>query len=49
LLSTPQRALLFAVAATLMTGSTMALKWVYGKLNGVEELKREAVHPFKTE
>lgn len=26
-----------------MTGSTMALKWIYGQVNGVEQFKREAV------
>lgn len=37
------------VSAGLMTGSTMALKWVYGKVNGVEELKQEAKHPLKAD
>lgn len=32
-----------------MTGSTMALKMVYGKLNGIEELKEEAKHPLKVD
>lgn len=26
-----------------MSGSTMALKWLYGKLNGVERFQHEAV------
>ncbi|KAI0172046.1 FAR-17a/AIG1-like protein [Hypoxylon sp. FL1284] len=43
ILSTWQRALLFTVSATLMTGSTMLLKWTYGKINGIDEFKREAV------
>ncbi|KAI0387259.1 FAR-17a/AIG1-like protein [Hypomontagnella monticulosa] len=43
ILSTWQRALLFTFSASLMTGSTMLLKWTYGKVNGVEEFKREAV------
>ncbi|KAI5919231.1 FAR-17a/AIG1-like protein [Camillea tinctor] len=38
-----QRALLFTVSAVLMTGSSMALKWVYGKVNGIEKFKDEAV------
>ncbi|KAI1845618.1 hypothetical protein JX266_008229 [Neoarthrinium moseri] len=42
ILSTWQRVLLFTFSAALMTGSTMALKWVYGKVNGIEELKNEA-------
>jgi hypothetical protein len=40
---------LFNVSAALMTGSTMALKWVYGSLNGIEELKKEAKHPLKVQ
>jgi hypothetical protein len=32
-----------------MTASTMALKWVYGKVNGVEELKEEAKHTLKVD
>lgn len=38
-----QRAALFGSSALVMAGSTMALKWVYGKINGVEKFKREAV------
>jgi hypothetical protein len=36
LLSTPQRVALFTFSALLMTASTTMLKWVYGKLNGLE-------------
>ncbi|KAI1375520.1 FAR-17a/AIG1-like protein-domain-containing protein [Hypoxylon crocopeplum] len=43
ILSTWQRALLFTFSATLMTGSTMMLKWTYGKINGIEEFKKGAV------
>ncbi|CAJ2513403.1 Uu.00g015220.m01.CDS01 [Anthostomella pinea] len=43
ILSTWQRALLFTVSALLMTGSTMMLKWLYGKVNGIEGFKKEAV------
>ncbi|KAI1767656.1 FAR-17a/AIG1-like protein [Hypoxylon sp. FL1150] len=43
ILNTWQRALLFTFSATLMTGSTMLLKWTYGKINGIEEFKKEAV------
>jgi hypothetical protein len=49
LLSTGQRVILFTVSAGLMTGSTLALKWIYGKLNGIEELKEEAKHPLKSQ
>jgi len=42
ILSIPQRALLFALAALIMTSSSAALKWVYGKVNGIEDMKREA-------
>ena len=48
-LNTWQRVLLFGTSAALMTGSTMVLKWVYGKLNGIEEFKREATKPVKLE
>jgi hypothetical protein len=41
--------ILFTVSAALMTGSTMALKWVYGTLNGNVALKEEAKHPLKAE
>ncbi|KXJ91960.1 FAR-17a/AIG1-like protein [Microdochium bolleyi] len=43
ILSIPQRAMLFALSALIMTGSSAGLKWVYGKVNGYESLKREAV------
>jgi len=49
LLSTWERVMLFTISACLMTGSTMALKWVYGKLNGIEELKEEAKNPLKVD
>lgn len=42
-LNTWQRAALFGSSAFVMTGSTMGLKWIYGKINGVEKFKREAV------
>ncbi|KAI0526066.1 FAR-17a/AIG1-like protein [Xylaria bambusicola] len=35
LLNTWQRAALFTFSAFLMTGSTMLLKWLHGKVNGV--------------
>ncbi|KAI0009113.1 FAR-17a/AIG1-like protein [Xylariaceae sp. FL0662B] len=43
MLSTWQRALLFTFSASLMTGSTMMLKWWFGKINGIEKFKKEAV------
>ncbi|KAI1503244.1 FAR-17a/AIG1-like protein [Biscogniauxia marginata] len=43
ILSTSQRVLLFSSSALLMTGSTMMLKWLYGKINGIEKFKKEAV------
>ncbi|KAK6072520.1 integral membrane protein [Seiridium cupressi] len=42
MLSTWQRVALFSVSALVMTGSTMVLKWVYGKANGIEKFKKEA-------
>ncbi|KAK0729409.1 FAR-17a/AIG1-like protein [Apiosordaria backusii] len=44
-----QRVILFSVSAVLMTASTLALKWLYGKINGIEEFKKEALHPIKME
>jgi len=35
-LSTTQRAFLFAGSAVTMTGSTLMLRWLYGKVNGLE-------------
>lgn len=32
-----------------MTASTMVLKWVYGKLNGIEQFKKDALKPTKAE
>jgi hypothetical protein len=49
LLSTWQRVALFTVSATLMTASTMMLKWVYGKVNGIESFKRDALNPLKVD
>lgn len=41
--------LLFTSSAVLMTGSTMALKWIYGTVNGVESIKRDALRPAKVD
>ena len=49
LLSTVQRILLFTGSAVLMTGSTMALKWIYGTVNGIESIKKEALRPVKVD
>ncbi|GAW12273.1 hypothetical protein ANO14919_016360 [Xylariales sp. No.14919] len=43
ILDTWQRATLFAFSAFLMTGSTMLLKWLYGKINGLEAIGVPAV------
>lgn len=47
ILATWQRVLLFTASAVLMTGSTAVLKWVYGTINGIEEMKRNAAAPLK--
>ncbi|KAK4188354.1 FAR-17a/AIG1-like protein [Podospora australis] len=49
MLSTWQRVLLFSVSALLMTGSTLALKWLYGRINGIEKFRKEALHPLKAD
>ncbi|KAF3017388.1 hypothetical protein G7054_g13301 [Neopestalotiopsis clavispora] len=43
LLSTWQRAALFSSSALVMAASTMGLKWLYGKLNGIEDPEKEIV------
>jgi len=30
-----------------MTGSTMVLKWVYVRVNGIEEFRKSALNPMK--
>ncbi|KAI9745657.1 MAG: hypothetical protein M1818_001191 [Claussenomyces sp. TS43310] len=42
LLSTGQRVLLFAFAALTMTASTALLKWLYGRVNGLQGEQRTA-------
>ncbi|KAH6691312.1 integral membrane protein [Plectosphaerella plurivora] len=46
-LDTTQRVGLFTFSAVLMTGSTVLLKWLYGKVNGVPQMQREAQKPLK--
>lgn len=48
-LSTPQRIALFLFAGITCAMSTMGLKWLYGMINGIEELKREALNPVKVD
>jgi len=47
ILSTWQRGMLFTFSSIVMSGSTMALKWLYGKLNGVERFSEEAEEAVK--
>ncbi|KAH8762531.1 FAR-17a/AIG1-like protein [Diaporthe sp. PMI_573] len=47
LLSTPQRVGLFTFSGLTCAISTMGLKWLYGKINGIEEFKKEAANPVK--
>ncbi|RAL63012.1 hypothetical protein DID88_004098 [Monilinia fructigena] len=35
-LDTTQRAVLFAGSALIMAGSTLMLKWLYGRVNGLQ-------------
>lgn len=42
LLSTAQRAALFMGAAAIMTGSTAMLKWLYGRVNGLQGAETRA-------
>jgi hypothetical protein len=47
LLDTPQRILLFTFSGALATVSSMGLKWLYGRVNGYEDMRREAGKPLK--
>ncbi|KAF3768893.1 hypothetical protein M406DRAFT_337222 [Cryphonectria parasitica EP155] len=49
LLTTPQRIALFVGSGITCAISTMGLKWLYGKINGIEEFKKEAINPAKLE
>lgn len=46
-LSTPQRVALFVGSGFTCALSTMGLKWLYGKINGIEKLQKEAANPVK--
>jgi hypothetical protein len=48
-ITTPWRVGFFAMSAVLMTGSTVALMWVYGKVNGygVHGTKKVRLEPAK--
>lgn len=35
--------MLFAFSAVLMTGSTIGLKWLYGKVNGIEHFQKNPI------
>ena len=39
--------MLFTFSAFLMMLSTVALKFVYGKVNGIEKFQKEAANPVK--
>lgn len=41
-MSTPQRAILFGASAVTMTGSTMMLKRLYGRVNGLQGEQKKA-------
>ncbi|OLN88479.1 UPF0641 membrane protein [Colletotrichum chlorophyti] len=47
ILNTAQRVGLFTFSAVLMTISTSLLKWIYGRFNGYEQLRKEAYKPLK--
>lgn len=42
-LNTAQRLVLFGGAALLMTASTIMLKWLYGKVNGLQGEEERSV------
>jgi hypothetical protein len=43
-LDTLQRAILFTIAALTMTGSTVMLQWLYGRVNGLQGEEKRS-HP----
>ncbi|PHH60084.1 hypothetical protein CDD81_2128 [Ophiocordyceps australis] len=47
LLSTSQRVLLFAFSALLVTLTSGGLKWLYARINGFEEARKEPHKPLK--
>jgi hypothetical protein len=42
-LDTTGRVVLFTGAASLMTGSTVLLRWLYGKVNGLTAAEKRSV------
>lgn len=48
-LTTPQRVALFTFSGITCAASTMGLKWLYGKINGIEQFQKEALNPVKVE
>lgn len=42
-LDTTGRIVLFTGAASLMTGSTVMLRWLYGKVNGLTAAEKRSV------
>ena len=46
-LSTWQKLFLCIVLAALMTASTLGLKWVYGRVHGLDDPRRGAFNPTK--
>jgi FAR-17a/AIG1-like protein len=42
-LDTTGRILLFTGAASMMTGSTIMLRWLYGKVNGLSTMAKKNI------
>lgn len=49
ILTTPQRISLFSFSGFTCAASTMGLKWLYGKINGIEKFQNEALNPVKVD
>ncbi|KAF7546683.1 hypothetical protein G7046_g9235 [Stylonectria norvegica] len=47
LLSTTQRVMLFTFSAGLVTVSSAGLKWIYARVNGYDQARKDAMKPLK--
>jgi hypothetical protein len=47
LMTRPQRAMLFAFSSSLFSASSVALKWLYGRVNGAPAIAADASRPLK--
>lgn len=48
-LTTAQRVALFTGSGITCAVSTVGLKWLYGKINGIDRFQKEALNPIKVD